>query len=106
MNEFGQIAVLVDSNNDYFYYYQLDEERVVRITEDGVARINAYWDIDILTEDMLYLADDRDFTIEYLDDGVLTYFLEEAEETEQTSKMISKLNEYLRRTAKCHYQSS
>lgn len=76
MDEFGRIAVLVDGNDDHFYYYQLDEERVVRVTEDGVAEINPYWDIDVLTEDLEWLMKDRGYYIEYMDDDIVDYYLE------------------------------
>lgn len=76
MDEYGRIAVLVDGNDDYFYYYQLDEERVVRVTEDGIAQINPYWDIDVLTEDLEWLMKDRGYHIEYMDDDIVDYYLE------------------------------
>lgn len=75
MNEFGQLAVLIDGNDDYFYYYQLDEERLVRVTEDGEARINAYWDGDILTEDMIWLTINRGVEIEYMDADLVEVYL-------------------------------
>ena len=76
MDDLGRIAVLIDGNDDYFYYYQLTEERVVRVTEDGIAQINPYWDIDVLTEDLEWLMKDRGYHIEYMDDDIVDYYLE------------------------------
>ena len=101
MDNYGRIAVLVDSNDDYFYYYQLDEERVVRITEDGVAKINAYWDIDVLTDDLDWIMKERGFEVEYMDDDLLDFYINDEDLISDTfndieifKKVVDELKKY------------
>lgn len=95
MDDLGRIAVLIDGNDDYFYYYQLTEERVVRVTEDGVAVFNAYWEEDVLTEDLEWLMKERGFEIEYMDDYIVDLYLNDDEFEERFSnKVIKELKRY------------
>lgn len=102
MDAYGRITVLLDGNDDYFYYYQLNDEQVFRACEDGEMAMNPTWDVDILIEDLDYLARTRGFDIEYMDDTIIKYLREEEDYFETYSGVyeyvFERIDEYEKRS--------
>lgn len=90
MDNLGRIAILEDENNTY-YYYQLTEEKIIRVTDnlkstfhDFRVDSNATWTTSILEDDL----EREDLEIVFLDLEIATFIVDEMEEV--ANKKITK----------------